>query len=115
MAATATLSELVSPWCQPTTEPGDSGRKVRALNPLSAEDAALLTAVSDPKWQLEGLRNRELCEALYGVAPEDAFPEGVDVTYHGRLTKDDPAMLAQLLELYRRATFFVLPTDGKSS
>lgn len=71
VAATATMSELVSPWCQPTTEPGRSGRKVRALNPLAAEDAALLKAVSDPKWQLEGLRNRDLSEALYGVAPED--------------------------------------------
>jgi hypothetical protein len=72
VAATATVSELVSPWCQPTTEPGKSGRKVRALNPLAKEDAALLTIVSDPKWQLDGLRNRDLCEALYGAAPEDA-------------------------------------------
>ena len=71
VAASATVSELVSPWCQPTKEPGDSGRKVRALNPLSAEDAALLTAVSDPKWQLEGMRNRDLSEALYGAAPKD--------------------------------------------
>jgi hypothetical protein len=71
VAATATVSELVSPWCQRTTEPGESGRQVRALNPLSAEDAALLTAVSDPKWQLEGLRNRDLSEALYGAAPAE--------------------------------------------
>jgi hypothetical protein len=71
VAATATVSELVSPWCQPATEPGASGRKVRALNPLAAEDAALLTAVSDPKWQLDGLRNRDLSAALYGAAPAD--------------------------------------------
>ncbi len=71
VAATATVSALVSPWCQPATEPGDSGRRVRALNPLAAEDAALLTAVSDPKWQLDGLRNRDLSEALYGAAPVD--------------------------------------------
>jgi hypothetical protein len=69
VAAPATVSELVSPWCQPTTEPGDSGRRLRALNPLAAEDAALLTVVSDPKWQLDGLRNRDLSEALYGAAP----------------------------------------------
>jgi hypothetical protein len=71
VAATATVSELVSPWCKPTTEPGDSGRQVRALNPLAAADAALLTAVSDPKWQLDGLRNRDLSEALYGAAPAE--------------------------------------------
>ena len=71
VAAKATVSELVSPWCQPATEPGTSGRRVRALNPLSAEDAALLTVVSDPKWQLDGLRNRDLSEALYGALPEE--------------------------------------------
>ena len=71
VAATATVSELVSPWCQPATEPGEGGRSVRALNPLSAEDAALLTAVSDPKWQLAGLRNRDLSEALYGELPAE--------------------------------------------
>jgi len=47
---------------------------------------------------------------LVGVKPEDSFPEGVDVTYHGRLGKEDPAELARMLELYRDATFFVLPT-----
>src|SRR5580693_7171603 len=43
----------------------------KALNPLAAEDTARLAAVSDPKWQLDGLRNRDLCEALYGAVPED--------------------------------------------
>lgn len=71
VAATATVAELVGPWCQPATEPGAGGRRVRALNPLAAEDAALLRAVSDPKWQLDGLRNRDLSAALYGSAPAD--------------------------------------------
>jgi glycosyltransferase involved in cell wall biosynthesis len=47
---------------------------------------------------------------LVGVAPDDAFPESVDVTYHGRLNKDDPVELERMLELYRNATFFCLPT-----
>lgn len=47
---------------------------------------------------------------LVGVKPEDPFPENVDVTYHGRLSKDDPAQLRQMLKLYRDATFFILPT-----
>ena len=72
MAATATVYELVSPWFQPTTEPGKSGRNVRAFNPHAEEDAALLKVVSDPKWQLAGLLNRDLSEALYGTATEDA-------------------------------------------
>lgn len=71
VAATATLEELVAPWCRRVTEPGSSGRKLRALNPFAADDLALLTAVSDPKWLLNGLRNRDLAAALYGEAPAD--------------------------------------------
>jgi hypothetical protein len=71
VAATTTVAELVAPWCQRVDEPGESGRKMRALNPMSAEDAALLTAVSDPKWALNGLRNGDLAEALFGKVPTD--------------------------------------------
>jgi hypothetical protein len=71
VAATATLEELVAPWCRRVAEPGPSGRRLRALNPLAAGDRALLVAVSDPKWLLNGLRNRDLAEALDGEAPAD--------------------------------------------
>lgn len=71
VAAPQTLEELVAPWCRRATEPGSGGRQVRALNPLAADDLALLTAVSDPKWQVNGLRNRDLAEALEGSAPDD--------------------------------------------
>ena len=71
VAATPTLEQLLTPWCQRVAEPGVGGRKVRALNPFAADDLALLTAVSDPKWLLNGLRNRDLAEDLYGVAADD--------------------------------------------
>jgi hypothetical protein len=71
VAATTTLEKLVTPWCKRVAEPGGSGRMLRALNPLSADDLKLLTAVSDPRWLLNGLRNRDLAEALYGLAPKD--------------------------------------------
>jgi hypothetical protein len=71
VAATSTLQELVTPWCRRVAEPGASGRRLRALNPFADDDRALLTAVSDPKWFLNGLRNRDLAEALYGEAPTD--------------------------------------------
>jgi len=48
---------------------------------------------------------------LNGRAHVLKLPEGVDVTYHGRLDKNDPDQLEQMIELYRRATFFVLPTQ----
>jgi hypothetical protein len=71
VAETTTLEELVTPWCRRAAQPGEGGRMLRALNPLSPEDVALLTAVSDPKWQVNGLRNRDLAEALNGAAPDD--------------------------------------------
>ena len=71
VAATASLGELAAPWCARAADPGGSGRKLRALNPLAAGDAALLTAVSDPKWELNGLRNGDLSEAVFGEPPID--------------------------------------------
>ena len=74
VAATTTVGELAQRWTERVAEPGAGGtkrRKVRALNPLSAEDAALLTAVSDPRWSVNGLRNRDVAAALYGEPPPD--------------------------------------------
>jgi hypothetical protein len=71
VAATTTLEKLVTPWCRRVAEPGGSGRMLRALNPWSADDLKLLTAVSDPRWLLNGLRNRDLAEALFGPAPDE--------------------------------------------
>lgn len=71
VAATTTVAELTSPWTERVAEPGKGGRRLRGLNPLSAEDGALLSAVSDPKWVLTGLRNRDLAAALFGETPSD--------------------------------------------
>jgi hypothetical protein len=73
VAATTTLEKLVTPWCQRVPELGGSGRMLRALNPFSADDLKLLTAVSDSRWLINGLRNRDLAEALYGPVPSDSI------------------------------------------
>jgi hypothetical protein len=68
-AETRTVKELAEPLTrrvpEPKTRPDQPARYVRGLNPLAADDAALLTAVSDPKWMVNGLRNRDLVAALY--------------------------------------------------
>ncbi len=73
LAETRTLKELAEPLTRRVPEPkGKSARparQVRGLNPLAAEDAALLAAISDPKWMIQGLRNRDLAAVLY---PEEA-------------------------------------------
>jgi hypothetical protein len=63
---TTPLSTWAEPLCRRAPAPGKNAqRKVRAINPLAAEDAALLTAVLDPKFTVNGLRNRDLVAALH--------------------------------------------------
>jgi hypothetical protein len=72
VAETKTIKELAAPLCRRGMMPGKkSVRKVRALNPLSVEDNALLRAISDPKWMVNGLRNRDLVAVLYGAPAVD--------------------------------------------
>jgi hypothetical protein len=88
------LRQLVEPLCRPVTEPaqrqdspsapassaplaaGAKGasrpRRVRALNPLAAADAALLEAVSRHEFLINGLRNRDVRFLLYGGQPATA-------------------------------------------
>jgi hypothetical protein len=66
------LAEWAEPLCRRVAASGKrSGRKVRGLNPLGAQDAALLEAVSRPEFVVNGLRNRDLVALLYGKAAKD--------------------------------------------
>lgn len=90
VAATTTVAELTKRWTERVAEPGEAGKKgrtLRALNPLAANDAALLTAVSDPKWTLNGLRNRDLAAALYGSSPNDPLERKRQSAKVGRLIR----------------------------
>ena len=50
-----------------------SRRKENDCKRLSVvrEDAALLTAISNPNWMIKGLRNRDLVSMLYSTDAED--------------------------------------------
>jgi hypothetical protein len=76
LAETRSVRELAEPLTrrvpQPRGKAATPPRQVRGLNPLAAEDAALLAAISDPKWMIQGLRNRDVAAALYHDATEDA-------------------------------------------
>lgn len=64
---TTPVKEVAARLCQRAKAPGKSSTtKVRALNPLGADDGALLEAVNDPKHAVAGLRNRDLVAMLYG-------------------------------------------------
>jgi hypothetical protein len=75
-AETRTLRELAGPLTQRVPEPrrdSDAAvRYVRGLNPLAELDAALLTTISDPRWMVQGVRNRDLVAALYPTPSEES-------------------------------------------
>jgi len=58
-----TLGESVEPLCRRTSW---KGRSVRALNPLSEADTALLAVVNRGEFAILGFRNRDLRESLFG-------------------------------------------------
>jgi len=75
LAEKRTVKEVAEPLTRRVPEPSgkrsQAPRQVRGLNPLAEEDAALLAAISDPKWMVQGLKNRDLVAALYAEEAKD--------------------------------------------
>lgn len=63
VTGTTPLGEEAAGVCRRKTR---GGQRFRAINPWSAEDAALLEAVNRGEFALAGLRNRDLRALLYG-------------------------------------------------
>jgi len=59
--------EVTQPLCRAIVR---QGRRYRALNPWSANDAALLEAISRGEWTLNGFRNRDLRTLLHGATSD---------------------------------------------
>jgi len=57
------LGQSLAEPCQPTTY---QGRRVRALRPFEPADQALLRAVNDGRFLLNGFRNRDIKDLLFG-------------------------------------------------
>jgi hypothetical protein len=69
------LGELADPLCRRV--PGKSpGQRARALNPLSADDAKLLEAVSRGEFAINGFRNRHI-RCILHCPPAHADPSDV--------------------------------------
>ncbi len=66
LSAGVSLGEEAVRVCKPVRK---NGRRYRALNPLSAQDSALLAAVNRGEFALNGLRNRDLRTLLFGPDP----------------------------------------------
>jgi hypothetical protein len=57
------LKEMAEELCKPASL---AGRRVRALNPLSADDAKLLQSINRGEFCLGGFRNRDLRTLIFG-------------------------------------------------
>lgn len=91
MHQTTPVKEVAEPLCRRAKAPGSKRpRKVRALNPLGADDGALLEAIGDPKHAVAGLRNRDLAAMLYpksAATPEEQRRRSARVTRLIRLLR----------------------------
>jgi hypothetical protein len=67
---TQTLGELLKPLGAPVLQEGR--RRVRALNPLTGKDGVLLRLLGKGDWLVNGFRNADLRQELYGRAGDGA-------------------------------------------
>ena len=75
-----TVAELSTSICRRVNR---NGRSWRALNPLAADDAKLLEAVYRTEFTVNGFRNRDIRELLYGrgrVTPEMRRRQSAQIT-----------------------------------
>ena len=63
------MGKAVKEICAPRIK---KKRRHRALNPLAKEDAELLEAINRGEWTINGFRNRDLRELLYGEEKDGA-------------------------------------------
>lgn len=81
-----TLHDIVAPVCRRTR----FGRQpMRALHPWAPEDRALLETVGQGRFIIEGFRNRDLRESLYGppASPDEQRRQAARVTRSLRLLR----------------------------
>jgi hypothetical protein len=103
------LAELAEPLCQPTTW---KGRRVRGLNPLAPEDAALLETVNRGEFLLNGFRNRDLRPLLCSAAstPAEAKRQSAAVSRKLRLLRAH-GLIEKVSKTYR----YRLSTKGRTA
>jgi hypothetical protein len=85
---TASLGSLTEKLCRPTIW---KGKRLRALNPYSPEDLALLQAVARGEFAINGFRNRDLVKLLYAanqkLTPQEKRRQSSAVTRKLRLLR----------------------------
>ena len=101
------LGTLSQPLCRRVRYRGQS---VRALNPLAADDAALLAIVYRGEFVITGLRNRDVRRLLYPTAPDAATRR----RRAGQVTRQLRLLRAhELLRKVQRTHRYLLTAKGR--
>jgi hypothetical protein len=108
VSGTTPLSQLAQKVCRPVVE---NGRRYRALNPWSSQDARLLEAISRGEFAINGMRNRDLQKLLYkkGTKPAEQRRQAAAVTRKLRLLRAH-----HLIKKVSHTHRYVLTTNGRN-
>jgi hypothetical protein len=108
LPAETPLSRATAKLCRPVMV---EGRRFRALNPLAADDAGLLEAVSRGEWLVAGFRNRDIRQVLYGEATDESARRRMA----SRVTRLLGLLRAHgLIKKVPRTNRYLLTTEGSS-
>jgi hypothetical protein len=109
VAETTPLGELIEPVCRSVRW---QGKRVRALNPWGAKDAALLEAVHRGEFAINGFRNRDLRGLLFG---SKAVPADEARRQSGKITRQLRLLRAHgLIRKVSKTHRYVLTDQGRT-
>ena len=103
-----TVSETIEPVCKSVIR---NGKRHRALRPLHEPDMSLLKAVSDGRWTINGLRNKDIRQIMLGIDPTDA---GERKKRSGRITRQLALLHAHgLIKKVSRTRRWLITAKGR--
>jgi hypothetical protein len=106
-----TVGESLAPLCRPVTR--DGVRRARALRPFDAEDTRLLAAVGRGEFAVNGFRNRDVRERLYG--PDEGKDAAAAHRRSGQVTRKLRLLRAHgVIKKVPRTHRYLLTDKGKT-
>lgn len=113
VTAKTPLKEWAEPLSRRVPALGNPQRKERGLNPMAGADAALLRAVADVKFAVNGLRNRDLVAMLYD---RPASTEAERRRRSGRVTRQIRLLRAHgILRKIPKSHRYQITPDGRKA
>lgn len=104
------LGKVANPLCQPKEY---KGKRVRALNPLSSQDASLLQAVARGEYAINGFRNRDIQSILF---PDHVLDQKTKRSLSAKVTRKIRMLRAHgLVKKIPHTHRYTLTDDGRTA